>query len=175
MMIALRKRLSYVAAGLLVAVALSGCEIGPAPFAPKTADSATGYTDEQLAQNRFRVTFTGNSQTPREAIEDDLLLRAAQVTQAAGAQWFMFAERDTKAKTRYISTFDDMPGWHRPFGWYGWGGWPDEADTRPITHYMAYAEIVTLTQAQAKADPRSLNAQDVIDHLAPKVLPPPPH
>jgi hypothetical protein len=169
------RRMMWVFAAAFAAAALSGCASGPAPYGPKTADSGTGYTDEQLAQNRFRVTYTGNSTTPRDVIEDYLLFRAAQVTQSAGAQWFVFAARDTKAKTSYFSSFEGWPG-YRGFGWYwhSWA-WPYEGDveTRPITRYRAYAEIVLLTPAQAKAEPRALNAQDVMDHLGPKVLPPP--
>ena len=47
---------------------------------PAAAGQPTGYTDRQLSDNRWRVTFTGNSVTPRETVEDDLLLRAAEVT-----------------------------------------------------------------------------------------------
>jgi hypothetical protein len=170
------RRATWIFAAAFVAAALSGCASGPAPYGPKTADTVTGYTDEQLAQNRFRVTYVGNSTTSRDIIEDYLLFRAAQVTQSAGAQWFVFAARDTKAKTSYFSNFEGWPGWHRGFGWYrhGWS-WPydEDVESRPITRYQAYAEIVFLTPEQAKADPRALNAQDVIDHLGPKVLPPP--
>src|ERR1700761_3258714 len=93
-------------ANILKAVTVSACFMllaacaQPAPFAPRGADQQTGYTDRQLAQNRWRVTFTGNSATPREQVEDYLLLRSAQVTLAAGATHFLFDNRDTQAKTR---------------------------------------------------------------------------
>jgi hypothetical protein len=168
------KTKACVAAIGLAGMLLAGCQSGPAPYGPKTTDSYSGYTDEQLAQNRFRVTYSGTSSTPRTVVETYLLFRAAQVTQAAGFPAFAFADRDTKAHTTY---FTDDFGWfgypHRRFGW--WGGWPDdEIETRAITRFDAYAEIVMLTADQAKANPESLNAQDVIDRLGPKVLPPAP-
>ena len=161
---------------LSASLMLAGCAVGPAPYQAKTGDTASGYTDQQLAQNRYRVTYTGTSATPRATVENYLLFRAAQVTQAAGFAAFAFADRDTKAHTTY---FTDDFGWfgfpHRRFGWY-WSGWPDDdqIESRPVTRYEAYAEIVMLTADQAKADPHSLNAQDVLNHLGPQVLPPPP-
>ena len=156
------------------ALALSACATGPAPYGPKPVDGGTGYTDTQLAQNRYRVTYTGTASTPRDVVENYLLFRAAQVTQGAGFAAFAFDDRDTKAHTTYFT--DDFGMWgfpHRHFGWY-WSGWDDPATTTAITRYEAYAEIVMLTADQAKSDPRALLANDVLQRLGPKVLPPPP-
>jgi hypothetical protein len=161
--------------GALVALALTlaACQT-PAVYQPKVG-SSTGYTDQQLSQNRFRVTFTGNSATSRETVENYLLLRAAQVTLQAGYTWFVFDTRDTEAKTAYHTDyFGDPFGPHfgPRFGWY-WHDWDyDQADTTPVTHYDAYAEIVTLTPEQAKAEPRALNANDVVAHVGPLAQPP---
>ncbi len=97
----------------LVAVLLAGC-MTPSPYAPRTERDRTGYTDRELAQNRYRVTFTGNSATPRETVESYLLLRAAEVTRAAGYQSFVFDTRNTKANRSY-TTVPEGPGW----GGYG--------------------------------------------------------
>jgi len=56
--------------GLLVC--LAGC-MTPTPYAPRLEGERTGYTDRSLTQNRYRVTFTGNSATPRETVETYLL------------------------------------------------------------------------------------------------------
>jgi hypothetical protein len=170
------KTKAYMMASLCLGLLLAGCVTGPAPYQAKTEDTSSGYTDQQLAQNRYRVTYTGTNSTPRAVVETYLLFRAAQVTQAAGFAAFAFDDRDTKAHTTY---FTDDFGWfgprHRRFGWY-WSGWDmdDQLESRPITRYEAYAEIVMLTADQAKADPRALNAQDVLSHLAPTVVLPPP-
>ncbi len=110
-----------------------------------------GYSDQELTHNRYRVTFTGNSETPRETVEDYLLRRAAEVTLKAGYDAFLFDTRNTKAKTTYMSTFTGWPGWGG-YGWY-WHSWaygpygpgPLDMDStsRPITRYHAYAEIVS--------------------------------
>src|SRR5258708_1098823 len=88
----------------LVACLLAGC-MTPTPYAPRTEGERTGYTDRALTQNRYRVTFTGNSATPRETVETYLLLRAAEVTRAAGYSNFVFDTRNTKAN----HTYDTVP------------------------------------------------------------------
>lgn len=173
-----KSRFPAALAGLLL-LSLAACASQPAPYAPKTGDSTTGYTDQQIAANRYRVTFTGNSATDRVTVENYLLLRAAEVTLKAGYSDFLFDTRDTKSKTTYYSSFTGWPGWGG-YGWY-WHSWPYgpygpgdmDMTSRPETRYFAYAEIVLLTPEQAKAEPRSLNAQDVIAHLRPMAHPEP--
>lgn len=168
-------RFSAVAAAALL---LAACET-PATYHPRDVQGGTGYTDEQLAANRFRVTFTGNSATRRETVENYLMLRAAEVTLKAGYHYFVFDTRDTEAQTTYHSDFVGWPGW-RGYGryWHSWpyGGWGAGADvtSRPITSYEAYAEIVLLTDAQAKNEPRAIPAQEVLDHIGPAAFAPPP-
>jgi hypothetical protein len=165
---------SYLA--IAICAILAACA-SPTPYQPKTADSRIGYSDEQIAQNRWRITYSGDTLTDRETVEDYLLFRSAQVTQAAGAQWFLFDTRDTKAKTTYYSDFDGFPygpgwGWRRDWMW--WPGDPMAGgDLRPSTRYQAYAEIITLTPEQAHTDPHALSAQDIVNRLGPKVMPPP--
>jgi hypothetical protein len=159
-------------------VLLGGCETA-ATYHPLEESSGTGYTDQQLAANRYRVTFTGNSVTPRETVESYLLLRAAEVTLNSGYRHFIFDTRDTQAQTTYRSDFVGWPGWHG-YGWYGhtwpYGAWGMGADvtTRPITRYEAYAEIVVLTDDQAKKETRAIDAQDVLVHIGPIARPPAP-
>ena len=158
-----------VAAGLL-----AGC-MTPTPYAPRTVGERTGYTDRALTQTRYRVTFTGNSVTPRETVETYLLLRAAEVTRAAGYSSFMFDTRNTKANHTYDALpYGPGPYWGLRRGW-GWGGWgfayDPAADVVVRTNYDAYAEIVLLTPDQASREPRSINAADVISHLGPDAAP----
>lgn len=164
--------------GLLVTIVaaislLAGCETGPV-YKPKGPGERVGYTDQQLAANRYRITFAGNTATPRDQVENYLLRRAAEVTLQSGFTHFVFDTRDTEAKTYYRTDFDPWAGWGSPWrrgrAWY-WSNWPMESTTFPVTRYEAYAEIVMLTAAQAAKDPMALSATDVLSHLAP---PPPP-
>jgi hypothetical protein len=156
---------------------LVGCAEEPPYFGPAGPDHPTGYTDQQIDQNRYRVSYQGSSSTPRTTVENFLLLRSAQVALQAGYPYFAFDTRDTKSKTAYFSTFTAWPGWrgYGRYGWYGWGGPPFDQDATavPITRYEAYAEIILLTDTQGHADPRALDAKSVIDHLGPLAVPPP--
>ena len=174
-------KIKYLACTALV-LSLSGC-MTATPYQPAQTSDSTGYHDERLAQNRYRITFQGNSATKRETVENFLMLRAAEVTRDAGSQWFVFDERDTEAHTTYSTPFvgDPFwgPGWHH-HGWYrrSWihDPWDPFWADNPIPHtrYEAYAEIILLTPAQAKADPHAMNAADVIGRLGPAAAPPPP-
>lgn len=177
-------RLTAFAGGLAV-LALAACA-EPTPYAPSTPDNATGYTDQQLAANRYRVTFSGNSVTSRQTVENYLLLRAAEVTERAGYPYFVFDTRDTDTKTTYYtdyyySGFPSFVGFHHfGHGFHSFGYYPyyepyyNDGYSRPITRYQAYAEIVLLSDAEAKAEPRALSARDVISHLHVTSPPPPP-
>ena len=163
-------------------VTLAACTTPTAYVPASGSDQGLGYSDQRLAQNRYRVTFNGNSATKRATVENYLLLRAAEVTRDAGYSWFEFDTRDTQAKTTYHTDFAGYPGfgWGPGFGRY-WHSWrydpwdPYWGDTAiPTTRYEAYAEIVLLTPEQAKADPHALQASDVIARLGPQAAPPPP-
>jgi len=166
----------------LIAGLLAGC-MTPSPYAPRLEGQRTGYTDRALTQNRYRITFTGNTATPRETVESYLLLRAAEVTRAAGYSNFMFDTRNTKANRSYQTVPYGPPdpfwgrGWGRRGGFGYWGGWgfpyDPMVDVVVRTNYEAYAEIVFLTPDQAAKEPRAVSASDVIMRIGPDAAPKP--
>lgn len=165
------RRLCSTAIAAACVFVLAGCQTATT-YHPSAQPGAAGYSDVQLAGNRYRVTFTGNSSTRRESVEDYLLLRSAEVAQKAGYRWFLFDTRDTKSETTYHSDFTGWPGWPGR-GWY-WHNEPEtQLDSFPTTSYEAYAEIVLLSDDQAKSEPRAINAQEVIDHIGPQAKPQP--
>jgi hypothetical protein len=156
----------------LMSLLLAGC-MTPSPYAPRLEGQQTGYTDRAITQNRYRVTFTGNTATPRETVESFLLLRAAEVTRAAGYANFVFDTRNTKANHSYqtVPYGPPDPFFGRPRGFGYWGGWgfayDPMVDVVVRTNYDAYAEIVLLTPDQAAKEPRALNANEVISRIGP--------
>ncbi len=166
----------------LAFLALAACAT-PAPYQPAATEHGAGYSDARLAANRYRVTFTGNSVTRRETVENFLLLRSAEVTRDAGYAWFEFDTRETEAKTTYHTDFAGYPGFGPGFGfyWHSWRYdpwdpyWGRGGDAFPTTRYEAYAEIILLTPEQAKGDAHALQASDVIARLGPAAAPPPAH
>ena len=185
---------------ILAAGLLAGC-MTPTPYAPRLEGQRTGFTDRALTQNRYRVTFTGNTITPRETVESYLLLRAAEVTRAAGYSAFIFDTRNTRANQSYQtipyaggpdpyfgpgfrpgfgSGFGSGfgPGWGLRGGFGYWGGlgfaYDPMVDVVVRTNYEGYAEIVMLTPEQAAKEPRAINAREVISHIGPEAAPKPP-
>jgi hypothetical protein len=181
------------AAALLLALGVSACATGPV-YVPRGPGQSVGYTDQRLTENRFRVTFSGNSATRREEVEDHLMRRAAEVTLQNGFSHFVFDARDTEGETYYRSSFIPRsylgfgyglgprywrrPYWGPRFGYYSsfgfghpWWGY-DHFDAYPITRYHAYSEIITLTPEQAQNQPEALDARQILASLPP--LPPPP-
>ena len=168
---------------------LAGC-MEPTPYAPREQGARTGYTDRALTQTRYRVTFTGNSATPRETVETYLLLRAAEVARAAGYDSFLFDTRNTRAHTTAQVVPEPGPGWGggfglgRGWGYPGWGwrshwavgfGYQPDVDIVTRTNYEAYAEIVLLTPDQAAKEPRAVKASEVIARIGPDAAPPKPN
>lgn len=164
-------RRAVLAAGLAAAAIASGCQSAPL-YRPAAAPGATGYFDQPISERRVQVTFRGTAVTPRETVESALLVRAAEVTQQRGFTHFVFDTRDTAADLRIRSDFSPWPGWGWPgYGWYyhGWGpGWGAGLRTKADTIYEAYAEIVLIGAAEARAEPRAIPAADVLARLGPR-------
>jgi hypothetical protein len=185
-----RNRAIALAAVLLGSVAVSACMTAtPYQAATGKGDARTGYWDEQIEANRFRVTFAGNSLTSRETVERYLLYRSAQLTLEQGADYFTMAARDTE---RHSSTWVDQPFGPGPWGYWGpswrfrgpgwgwrsgdpywggpfWGGY----DVQQVNRYEATAEIV-LGKGPKPADVHAFDARDVIQRLGPQVGATPP-
>jgi hypothetical protein len=189
----LRGHFPKALAATLAVTLLAACETGPV-YKPRAAGETVGYTDLQLSPNRYRVTFSANSATKREDVENSLLRRAAEVTLAAGYTHFVFDQRDTEARTYYRSDFIDpyfggplygprawywssWPSYGYPygaFGPYGYGPYgygPGYNYVRPVTSYSAFAEIVMLTTEQTAGNPDALDAQFLIQRLVPPAAP----
>ena len=173
-------RFSRFAVLLGLGLTLTAC-MAPAVYAPRRPGAAPGYTDRELAPGRFRVTFTGNSVTTRDTVENYLLLRAAEVTLASGGTHFLFDDRDTRANTTVHA--DPMfagPGyWGGGFGYWGfrprwgYGAFGPPLMISQTTRYEAYAEIVVLKPGQEQNENRAVDAREIVRHLSPEAYPPP--
>src|SRR5258708_8696653 len=90
-------KITATIAAIGVVVGLSACETAT-PYQPLRHGTETsgGFTDQRLDQNHFRVTFQGNTVTPRETVESYLLYRAAELTVSQGYDWFEAVPRHTE-------------------------------------------------------------------------------
>lgn len=178
-------------AAILAATGLTACATAT-PYQPNVRGNPVsgGFTDQRITDNRFKVSFSGNSLTNRDTVERYLLFRAAELTLAAGYDGFVMADRETNRDSR---TYYDPPpgprygyGYWRPswryfgprYGWRAWDSWysnrfwADDMDMRTVTRYEANAEIVLYRGAAPAPAERAFNAREVIANLGPGIVRP---
>jgi hypothetical protein len=163
-----------LAAALLAGVTtLGACTTGPTPYQPGAADSADrGYAESRIENDRYRVSFKGNSMTDRETVENYLLYRAAELTLQTGYDVFTVVTRDTDKD----STVRRLGGYGPRFSYmyfsprWGWLGawdpfWSTPSRYDEITRYEAYAEIV-MSKGPKGSDVNAFDARQVSQNLA---------
>ena len=80
-----------------VAIIFSSCAT-----AYKKVGFTGGYSETQLGENIFQVSFRGNGYTSRERASDFVLLRSAEVSLENGYQYFIIIEAE---KSSHLSTY----------------------------------------------------------------------
>jgi len=91
---------SRSASHLLSLVLLVACLSGCATPYQRQGFFIAGYSETQLAENIFQVSFHGNQNTGRERASDFALLRSAEVTTENGFRYFIVVEwvKDSSSK-----------------------------------------------------------------------------
>lgn len=172
---------SLILAG--AAATLAACATST-PYGPATGARGYGFSEQQIEQNRYRITFRGNSSTARETVENSLLYRAAELTVQNGYDYFVVVENDTEAKRSYTgSSYPAFYGrygygypFHRshyafPYYAYGFGwGYPYDSYAREITRYSAVAFVTMHRGNKPEDNPQAFTAREVMRNLGPLVL-----
>ncbi len=158
----------------------------------------SGYSDRQIEENRFMVSFSGNSYTSRETVEKYLLYRAAELTVQRGFDYFIFVDRAVDRKSRTYSTPRFGGGFVGGFGYgggfgggywgpswryrgtgFGWRSWDPffgdpffdrGIDIDTIDKYEANAELIVGRGPKPKDNIRAFDARDVIKNLEPTIV-----
>ena len=168
------RRMTVPLAALALAVLLGACST-PTPYAP--AAERFGFSDSAIEQDRYRVSFSGNSATDRETVETYLLYRAAELTLEKGRSHFVIVARDLDKNERYIH-HDFYPFGFGSFGYYGHHGgyyfrrslFAGPSDSVPVTRYEAIAEIV-IGGPELKAEGTdAYDAEDVVSNLGSRIV-----
>lgn len=151
---------------LTLALALGACAT-QTPYQP--ADRGLGFREQKIEDNRYRITFAGNTLTSKQTVENYLLYRAAELTLAQGFDYFVTAQQSTQEDTRYQQTF------HGGFGYY-W--FPLSAmlhgTSSPSTEFEAQADIVMFKGAKPDGDPKAFDARQVKANLESTIVRPQP-
>lgn len=180
--------------GLIALGTLAGCEpMPPTPYQPYRSHSAGGvhggYSEQQIAPDRYRVRFHGNSLTSRDRVEGYMLYRAADLTLQHGFDWFVVLDRNTEHNVRTIVRPDPF---YRPWYGAGYAGWrPDwnlyvpghgwnsisgadlsttqQFDVRHIEAFETTADIQMEKGPMPANDPRAIDAHRVMADLGRKL------
>ncbi len=164
----------------LVLLPLAAC-MQPTYYGPET--DGQGYGDQEIAEGRYRVTFAGNSVTPRETVENYLLYRAAEITLSSGHDYFVVVDYDVVRDVTY-RRFVSLPrgygpyyAWHPYWDGYAFGPFADpfiagyaEVTTREIDKFRAYATIAVYSGTPPADDADAYAARDVIARLGASVV-----
>ena len=191
------RKSALLAALALCAATLAACAT-PTPYQPNVPGQAVsgGYSEVRLENDRYRVTFKGNSLTSRETVEGALLYRSAELTVSLGYDWFSVVDRqmDRKART-YVEPDPFYRPWYGPaypywrpswryygpaYGWRTWDPywgdpfWADRLDVRTVERFEATAEIVMHKGQKPQGDVRAFDARAVLENLGPTIKRPAP-
>lgn len=158
------------------AIALMAACTTATPYQPSETTGnqrSPGFAETRIADDRFRVSFKGNSRTDRETVELYVLYRAAEVALSSGADSFVITNRDTEADVRYVTTTEARPTlFPRAHGnRLRSGVFPafHTVEALPVPRYQAFAEIRTFT-GDAPEGGDAYDARDVITSLKPKIV-----
>jgi len=154
-----------------------------------------GYENIQIEQDRWTVSFAGNSLTDRQTVETYLLYRAAELTRQEGYDHFRVVQRNTDESRRvlpsglgagYSSFYCNYRFYGRhgrligyPRGFYGRSAFGssfhspfyDDFGYREVVRYEANSEIV-MGRGQKPSDPAYFSADEVLTNLADKITRP---
>jgi hypothetical protein len=181
--------------GLAMLAAISACMTATPyqPYQPElTVGVHGGYSDQQLAPNRYLVRFHGNELTSRDRVEGYMLYRAAELAIQKGYDWFTVVDRHTEHDVQtyvrpdpfYRPWYGSSYGYWRPH-WryyrqgYGWDVWHPEVDDpfwahgidiRTVESFEAEAEIVLHRGPLAAGEPRAFDARKVLTEISPTIV-----
>ncbi len=88
-------------------VLLSACAT-PTTYQPAQSDKGYGYTETKIAEDRYRISFKGNTVTPAETTRNYALLRAGELTLQHGADWFQIVGKNTDKDERQVGGGPDV-------------------------------------------------------------------
>jgi hypothetical protein len=159
-----------VAGAAFLLAAIGGCTTSPTPY--QAAADGYGYADQQIEQNRYRVSFSGNSATSRETIENYLLYRAAQLTVDNGYDHFALVNQEVEAYGSGIAGPRVGVGVGSGGGNVGLGlGISTLLGGAPSARYTAFADVVMYRGEKPSDDTSAYDAREILRRLRPDAAP----
>lgn len=79
---------------MMAVISLAACG-SPSPYSQAESEQDYGYLENRITENRYRVSFRGNSGTSSDQVKDMALLRAAELTLLNNYDWFRVVSQQT--------------------------------------------------------------------------------
>ncbi len=158
---------------LALVLVLIGCSGKPTPYQPKA--DRTGYSQQQLDTQTWRVQFAGNIDTPRQTVENYLLYRSAEIMLFGGHEKFVMLEKDIERNVEYQDT-----GYYPHFG-YGLRRGRRHGRHHGLRYYgpvyysplVSYSGTATIRIYSGGPPPNNApvyNAQEIVQQLGPTIV-----
>jgi hypothetical protein len=163
-------RTHAVVAGFAMLAMLAGCG-QPTPYQP--AVDGYGYSEQQIEDNRYRVSFAGNQLTPADTVQNYWLYRTAELTLDHGYDYFIVVDRNLDRSTTYQGTSTLSPGYITEGGDYIGGTGFSSYSAYPSDRYTAYADVVMFEGEKPAGDVNAYDARSVLRQLDPTIQPAP--
>lgn len=112
------KRLLLIGAA---ALALTACAT-PAAYGPARSPSGTGFVEQRIESDRWRISFRGSGADSQARVADLALLRAAELTVQSGYDWFRIENRYTEARGGGSGSSVSIGGGSGSYGRSSYGG-----------------------------------------------------
>ena len=171
------RRFSHGAAALALAVAtallLAACAApAPSAYGPKAGAGRFGYDAKPLEDGAWQVEFTANQLTPREAVEDYALYRAAEIALKNGFDRFAVIDRVYDRHIQRTYAYNLRPPGFDSFEdrFRGGSTYSDPfSNSRLVTSERRTAVLVIRPFRDAPPDGagRTYDARAVIDRIGP--------
>ena len=154
---------------LALVLVLNGCAGNPTPYQPKA--DRTGYSEQQLDAQTWRVQFAGNINTPRETVENYLLYRSAEIMLFGGYDKFVMFEKNIENNVRYRATglyphfgYSSHHGYHHGLGFYA------PVNYSPSVSYSGTATIRIYSGGSPPNNAPIYDAQEIVQLLGPTIV-----
>jgi len=144
-----------------LAALATACASQAPVYESRSDGSRYGYAEMLVQPNRLRISYNGDTMTPRETVETYLLYRAAESTLEHGFDYFVIAAHDAAENSRY-----ETIGMHPRVG---------GVSVREISSHTAMADIIMF---QGEAPPPVANvydAREVVSLLDSRIIRPVTH
>lgn len=152
------------AAPITLALSLAGCATG---F--QSNGFTGGFSDFQMAQDVYRISFRGNAFTSSDATTEMAMLRAAQLTLEAGYSHFAVMNEGESYSTTYIAQPGSSTTMIQPNGAGGYNAWTHSNPGALVPVNKPRSEIVVRMFHDGSSG--GMDARQVFARLAPRYAP----